>query len=237
MNELERSERYDGSFEGPILEQGSAPRIITRRRYNLLLTGFVVLSFVVMWACSYVAGTYEFLLFMMRNPMLWTIGSLVGTIGGLIAMSAGRAKERLPIALAGYALFTLTFGFSSSLVLMLYDLQTISMAFSATAGIMIVFGAAGIMYPRAFERLQGVLVVGLLAIIVIEVVLSLVGVQQTATDGIVVLLFCGFIGYDVHRASTAAPTVSNALWYAVELYLDIMNVFLRLLSIFGRRDG
>ena len=53
---------------------------------------------------------------------------------------------------------------------------------------------------------------------------------------VVILLFCGFIGYDVYRASTALPTFTNALWYAVDLYLDIINVFLRLLALFGRRD-
>ena len=64
----------------------------------------------------------------------------------------------------------------------------------------------------------------------------LFGVQQTLTDIVVILLFCGFIGYDVHRAATAVPTLTNAVWYAIELYLDIINVFLRLLAIFGRRD-
>lgn len=234
MNEVERYGQQ--SYGGPIYREGPAPKLISRRLYNLLLTGFVVLSFVVMAVCSHITSTYEFMMFMLRNPMALTAGMLVGSIGGIIAMSIGRSKESLALGLVGYALFTLTFGFSTSLVLGMYDMQTISLAFSATAGIMIVFGAAGIMFPNFFARLQGVLMVGLFAVIVVELIMSLMGVAQTATDLLVILLFCGFIGYDVFRASTAVPTVSNALWYAIELYLDILNVFIRLLSILGRRD-
>ena len=237
MNEVDRyqAQQYQ-QYGGPIYQQGPAPQVISRRLYNVVLTGFVVLSFVIMAACSYITGTYGFMLWLMRNAMMFQIATLVGSIGGIVCMSIGRAKDNLTLGLIGYAIFSLTFGFTTSLILAAYDMQTISLAFSGTAGIMIVFGAAGIMFPRFFERIQGVLVTGLLAIIVVELVMALFGVQQTATDILVILLFCGFIGYDVHRASTAVPTLSNALWYAIELYLDIINVFIRLLAIFGRRD-
>lgn len=234
MNEVERYEQQP--FDGPIYRESPAPKLISRRLYNLLLTGFVLLSFVVMAACSYVTSTYEFMLFMMRNPFALMIGMFAGSIGGCIVMSIGRSKESLAMSLVGYALFTLTFGFSTSFILGMYDLQTISTAFSATAGIMTVFGAAGIMFPSFFQRIQGVLVTGLIALVVVQLIMMLIGVGQTLIDIAVIVLFCGFIGYDVHRASTAAPTVANALWYAIDLYLDILNVFIRLLSIFGRRD-
>ena len=131
------------------------------------------------------------------------------------------------MGLIGYALFTLTFGFSTSLILGMYDMQTISLAFSATAGIMIVFGAAGIMFPQFFQRIQGVLITALIALFVVQLFLMFLGVGQTFIDLAVIVIF---------RASTAVPTVSNALWYAIDLYLDILNVFIRLLSLFGRRD-
>lgn len=233
MNEVERYGQHYGS---PISQEGPAPKIISRRLYNAALTGFIVLSFVIMAVCSNIAGTYAFMRFLVENPLLCMVGCLVGSFGGIIVMSIGRSKENLAVGLIGYAMFSLTFGFTTALALSAYDLDTISLAFSATAGIMIIFGAAGIMFPNFFARLQGVLVVGLLSIIVVELVFAFMGVQQTLTDIAVILLFCGFIGYDVFRATTAVPTLSNALWYAIELYLDILNVFLRLLSLFGRRD-
>ena len=232
MNELEQ-------YESPIYTEeahGPAPRLISRRMYNLVLTGLVLLSFAIMGACSQMTSTLDFWMFVGRNPLMFTLLTLVGSIGGIITMSIGRARESLRLGMIGYTLFTLTFGFTTSMTLSMYSMESISAAFTATAGIMIVFGLAGIAFPRFFERIVPICCLGLLAIIVVEFALMLFGVQQTLTDIVVILLFCGFIGYDVHRAATAVPTLTNAVWYAIELYLDIINVFLRLLAIFGRRD-
>lgn len=232
MNELEQ-------YESPIYteqRQGPAPRLISRRLYNLVLTGLVLLSFAIMAACSQMTSTLEFWMFVQRNPLLFTLLTLVGSFGGIIVMNIARARENLSLGMIGYTVFTLTFGFTTSMVLSMYSLDTITAAFTATAGIMVVFGAAGIAFPRFFERLMPVCALGLLAVIAVEFALMLFGVQQSLTDIAVIVLFCGFIGYDVHRASTAVPTLSNAVWYAIELYLDIINVFLRLLQLFGRRE-
>lgn len=232
MNELEQ-------YESPIYteqRQGPAPRLISRRLYNLVLTGLVLLSFAIMAACSQMTSTLEFWMFVQRNPLLFTLLTLVGSFGGIIVMNIARARENLSLGMIGYTVFTLTFGFTTSMVLSMYSLDTITAAFTATAGIMVIFGAAGIAFPRFFERLMPICALGLLAVIVVEFALMLFGVQQSLTDIAVIVLFCGFIGYDVHRASTAVPTLSNAVWYAIELYLDIINVFLRLLQLFGRRE-
>lgn len=232
MNELER-------FESPIYTEERrepAPQLISRRLYNLVLTGLVLLSFVIMAACSQMTSTLAFWMFVSANPLTFTLLTLVGSFGGIIVMSIARSRENLTLGMIGYTIFTLTFGFTTSMVLSMYSLDTITAAFTATAGIMIVFGVAGIAFPRFFERIMPVCALGLLAVIVVEFALMLFNVQQSLTDIAVIVLFCGFIGYDVHRASTAVPTLSNAIWYAIELYLDIINVFLRLLQIFGRRD-
>lgn len=213
-----------------------APRVISRRSYNALLAGLIVLSFAVMGVCSHLTTTADFILFVNRNALAYLVGTLVGTIGGIILMNVGRSKESLGLALTGYALFSLTFGFTTSFALSYYSLESITTAFAATAGIMVVFGLAGIAFPRFFAKIQGILVTSLLAIIVVEIVLSLLGISQSITDIAVILIFCGFIGYDVYRSQADAPTVSNAIWYGVELYLDIINVFMRLLQLFGRRE-
>ena len=232
MNELER-------YESPIYTEehtGPAPKLISRRLYNLVLTGLIVLSFAIMGACSQITSTLEFWMFVSRNPLMFSMLTLVGSFGGLIVMSIARARENITMGMIGFTIFTLTFGFTTSLALTMYSLETISVAFTATAAIMVVFGVAGIAFPRFFERVLPVCCLGLFAVLIVELVLMLLGVQQTMTDIVVILLFCGFIGYDVHRAATAVPTLTNAVWYAIELYLDIINVFLRLLQIFGRRD-
>ena len=210
--------------------------VMSRRLYNAVLAGLIVLSFVVMGICAAWASTPSFTRLLASAGLPVRIACLVGSIGGLILMSVGRSRGSLALGVSGFALFTLTFGFTTSIALSAYSMESVANALLATAGIMAVFGALGMAFPSFFARIQGVLAVSLLAVIVVEVVMMALGVRQNLTDLVVILLFCGFIGYDVYRASTDAPTLENALWYAIEIYLDVVNVMLRLLSIFGNRD-
>ena len=82
-----------------------APRVISRRSYNALLAGLIVLSFAVMGVCSHLTTTADFILFVNRNALAYLVGTLVGTFGGIILMNVGRSKESLGLALTGYALF------------------------------------------------------------------------------------------------------------------------------------
>lgn len=232
MNELERYERADA----PVFSGGAAPKLVSYRLYYAVMAGLVVLSFAIMAACSHVTATAGFMLLVADSPFMFLAATLAGTIGGIVCMSIGRSRESLALGGLGYALFTLTFGCTTSLALSTYSLDTISAAFTGTAAIMIVFGCAGIAFPRLFARVQGVLLVALLALVATGAVMALLGISRTAVDMAVIVVFCGFIGYDVHRAAVAQPTLANALWYSIELYLDIINVFLRLLSIMGRRN-
>ena len=75
-----------------------------------------------------------------------------------------------------------------------------------------------------------------MALLLVEIVLAVVGVSQTITDYIVVIVFAGFIGYDTYTATQVEPTLPNAVMVATNLFMDIINVFLRILDIVGRRD-
>nr|MCR5618576.1 Bax inhibitor-1 family protein [Lachnospiraceae bacterium] len=44
-------------------------------------------------------------------------------------------------------------------------------------------------------------------------------------------LFSGYIGYDFWRAQQFPKTLDNAVDCAVDIYLDIINLFLRILRI------
>lgn len=95
------------------------------------------------------------------------------------------------------------------------------------------FGSA---LSALFAKIQGELTAALLGLIIVQLVMMFMGVQQTWVDFAVIVVFCGFIAYDFHRASVDIPTLVNAVYYSSELFLDIINVFIRVLSIFGRRN-
>ena len=61
------------------------------------------------------------------------------------------------------------------------------------------------------------------------------GVHTTIFDFIVVIIFCGYIGYDWARAQEYNPTLDNAIDSAADIYVDVINLFVRILSIIGKR--
>src|SRR5215212_8917049 len=71
-------------------------------------------------------------------------------------------------------------------------------------------------------------------------ILSIVGIFFQATWFHLLLsvgtavLFSGFVMYDIQRLRYAEGTgTSGAVWLAVSIYLDIFNLFLAILRIFG----
>ena len=54
------------------------------------------------------------------------------------------------------------------------------------------------------------------------------------------VIFCGLTRYDIHKlkqANQMGTMEQNKLhiYFAMELYLDFINIFIRLLSLFGKR--
>ena len=212
--------------------------LISRRAYNALCFGLVTVSFLVMWGSYLFSQSYTFYRFLFAHSGMVSgilIGSFVLTIVSIIAMSVGKSRQSLPISIVGYAVFSLTFGFTTSLALQSYSLGSITYAFGITACLSGIFLILGVMYPDFFARIGRLLVVSLMAVIVLELLATLIfHADQTIFDYIVVALFCGFLGFDSYQLAIDNPTVPNAIWHATDIYLDIVNILLRVLSIMDR---
>lgn len=226
MNEIQRE-------VSPIRAEEHSVRTISPRVYNLIIAGLMFGGFCVMGLGVNIVSTPAFMLWVSHNSLLYLLGSFVGTIAGIVLMGSAVKSQSVGRSLVGFALFICTFGLMLSMTVMAYDLPTVNSAFIATAGITAVFGALGLAFPRVFQRIAGVLSVSLLALIVVQLIMLLMGVDQTWLDIAVIVVFCGFIGYDMYTATTVAPTVPNAVFMACNLFLDVVNVFIRLLRIVG----
>ena len=225
-----------GYQNGPIETGVSRAKEMSPRAYNLAMSALIFLGFCAMGAGAYFTSTMAFARMMMSGAALPLVfGSFILTIVGIVMMSAAASKQSVGLSLVGYVIFASTFGLTASFGLANYDLPTIT-AFIATAAITFVFGALGVTFPKFFQRVYGIGFGILLATILVEIVLMFMGVSQSITDLIVIVVFAGFIGYDTYVATTVPPTLPNAVLMASNLFVDIINVFLRILNILGRRD-
>lgn len=232
VNELERY-----TAEGPVAS-GTARRAkrLSARGFNLAVSGLLFVGFCLMGLGTYFTGTMAFaqMMYAGSGGLTFIFGTLAVTVVGIVMMSAAASRESAGLSLVGYLIFAAAFGLMSSTALVAYDLPAIQTAFGATAAITLVFGALGVAFPKLFCRAAGVFSGALLALIVVELVLAFLGVSQTITDYLVVIVFAGFIGYDTYRATQVEPTLPNAVLAASNLFMDIVNVFIRILDIVGR---
>nr|MCR4832572.1 Bax inhibitor-1 family protein [Butyrivibrio sp.] len=79
----------------------------------------------------------------------------------------------------------------------------------------------------------GILFGCLIGLVIVELVLLILGVPQSILTWAGVGIFALYIGYDYWKAQQYPKTVDNAIDSALDIYLDIINLFLRILRILG----
>lgn len=226
-----------GFFENRKLERLYAEYdlndIIERPKYNLIMGGIVVYGLVVNYIlCKAVPNVYEYI-----NPLLFLLLYFVLVIAG----TAISAKSPNPIvSFIGYNMVVVPCGLVISMAVQMYgglESDIVSQAFLYTfciSGIMI---ASSMLLPDVFETIGRYLFVGLIAVLIGSVIGIFINGVFNAFAWIGAILFSLYIGYDFYRAQQYTPTLDNAVDCALDIYLDIINLFLRLLRIMGRRSS
>lgn len=172
-------------------------------------------------------------------PVVPSMGFLIGVglvlpiIGCFIAMS-----DNLPLSFIGYNMIVVPIGLCLGPVANLVSPTIVQDAALITAIITGLMMFAGYTYPNLFKNLGGVLFYSLLGLLVVRILQMFIPALAglTIIDYIAAGIFSLYIGYDMYRASTVGRTYTNALHIAVSLYLDIINLFLTLVSIFSNND-
>lgn len=223
--------QHDTSLSTP-----RATQAISRRAFNALTFGLVTVSFLIMWG-MYLYASGPAMLRLAQSGILMPvfIASVVADFAGIILMNIGKSKESLPLSIVGYTLFTFALGFSLAIGLTAYDVGTITYAFGITACLSGIFLVAGVTFPEFFSRIGRILFISLIALIVVEfVAIVFFHANQTIFDYLVIALFCGYLGYDSYLMASDTPTVPNAIWHASNIYLDVVNILVRVLRILDR---
>ena len=207
---------------------------ISLRRYNAvmlltLLWGFLVNTVMV----------YYFAIPIMRmlsgvGPLWIFIGYFVLAIAG-IAISARSANPW--ISFLGYNLLVLPIGVLLCLILPGIPVAIVTKALLLTGIVTATMTLLGLVAPNVFLGMGRTLFIALIVGILAELVATfLFHYSGTAFDWIFVVLFSGYIGYDVAKSQIYPKTVDNAVDCALDIYLDIINIFIRLLALLSRKE-
>lgn len=167
------------------------------------------------------------------NPWIFFIGYFASCFFGIYLFQ----KSSNPVvSFIGYNFVVVPFGLIINMVVSQYEPELVTEAIRITGLVTVAMMCLGTLFPAFFQKIAGALTIALLLVIVVELIeIFIFNTHHGILDWIVVLIFCGYIGYDWGRANQIPKTIDNAIDSAAALYMDIINLFLRILRILGRK--
>lgn len=215
------------------LESGEADRL-SARTYNLALTGLLAYGLLLNAVIVYYFAYPLMNALQGVSPWLLLVGYLVPTFLGIFLA----AKSQNPaVSFVGYNLVVLPIGIMLSLVIPGLPAGVVVKAMALTGMVTVTMALISLVRPQLFLGLGRTLVIALVVGLVAELVATfLFGYRGQLFDWFFVLLFSGYIGYDVAKSQAYPKTLDNAVDSALDIYLDVINLFIRLLSILSNRD-
>ena len=205
--------------------------VLDDRTYNIALGGTVLYGLVLnIIMCAALGNS------MMRvNPLMLLIGYFVCCLAGILISSK---SDNPVISFIGYNLVVVPVGLVLSITISSFvmagaeDLVMQAIVYTAVAtSVMITLSIA---FPDFFSKIGSLLFGALIGLVLAEILaIFLFPGSQSILAWIGAALFSGYIGYDFWRAQQFPKTLDNAVDCAVDIYLDIINLFLRILRILG----
>ena len=159
----------------------------------------------------------------------------------VIWLSARIQKMSATSAKILFILYSFVTGLTFSSIFIVYEISSIIYVFLATSLIMLIFAMLGYFTKIDLTKLGTFLMMAIIGIIIMAIINIFVGNEQFSIGLAIasVVIFVGFIAFDVQKIkrmyeSNMIPEDNLAIYGALQLYLDFINIFIDLLRLFGR---
>ena len=171
---------------------------------------------------------------------MWTVAIVVQVAVALL-FGLLLKKVNYTTCIVLYLLYCAITGLDIGCILLIYEMSSVIYIFIATAAIFALLSFIGDKLNVDVTKLGTILVIALLGVIIFSLLNMLVFHSETTALFIAVIaliVFLGFIIYDlkiVEPLSRVYGEDKAAVYSAFQLYIDFINVFIRLLELFGKR--
>lgn len=159
---------------------------------------------------------------------------------GLVVLLSTRFTKLSPLAArVTFLAYSATIGITLSSIFLAYTSTSIMRVFFIAGGMFLVMALFGYLTKANLSKLGPLLLMGLVGIIIASLVNIFLGSNtlQLVVSYLGVAIFLGLTAYDVQKIKALYSqfgTAGNvAIFGALSLYLDFLNLFLFLLRIFG----
>lgn len=236
--------RYGSSFDNSVVlspnDQIAVSRFLSKT-YGWMMMGLLITAFV----SGYIASSENAVQWLVQNRWAFT-AAIFAELGVVLGLSFLFARLSPAMATLGFLSYSALNGVTFSVIFLVYTMSSIAQVFMITAGMfggLALFGtvtkknltAAGTFFAMG---IWGLILLGLVNMFVQSESLSL----GLAAAG--VFVFAGLTAYDAQRLKGMAYASLNgstqerskgAVFGALMLYLNFINLFMSLLRLFGSR--
>lgn len=184
---------------------------------------------------GYMASVYlPLAVFALNNYYIFAIAQIIICI----VLSVRIAKMNPNTAKALYLGYTMLTGLTFSSLFLIFEIQSIMFVFLATAIVFGIFALIGYTTKKNLNKIGIYLLIGLLAIIILEII-NIFIMNESLDLGLCIVgivIFVGYIAYDMQKIKRFAEMGGDnlAILGAFELYLDFINLFIKLLNLTSR---
>lgn len=206
--------------------------------YNLMALGLGITGLV----AYFVAGSPDLIKLFILSPLRWVVMlaplGIVFFMGSRIQSLSVGAAHRLFWAFAGIM------GLSMATIFIAFTGQSIARVFFITASVFGSMSLYGYTTQRSLAEFRSFLFMGLYGIIIASFVNLFMhsSMTQFVISVVSVLVFTGLTAYDTQQIKASyyachseEDAKKSAVMGALTLYLDVINLFISLLQLFGDR--
>jgi len=218
-------------------ETGMRVRAFIRSVYAWMFGGLLLTAFSSLWVVS--SKSMQQLIWGNRATLIVLI---IAEFGLVIAISAGMRRFSAATAASMFLVYSLLNGLTLSAIFFVYSGASIMQAFVVAGGMFGAMSVYGLVTKRDLTSWGSFFFMGLIGIVICAVVNLFMHSSGLAfvISLIGVFVFVGLTAWDTQKlkafATVGGPMQENlAVYGALTLYLDFVNLFLFLLRILGDR--
>ncbi len=183
-----------------------------------------------------------FLVFALQTYTVWIIAELVL----VVVLSLNLRKMGKGTCTLFFYIYAIVNGITLSSIFLVYELGSIASTFFITSAMFFAISFYAKTTKKDLSSLGSFCLMGLIGLIIAGIVN--IFIMNSMLDFIIsavgIVLFIGITAYDIQKIKTisAEAEFSNedtsaqiVVWCALDIYLDFINIFLKLLRFFGKR--
>ena len=199
---------------------------------------WMFIGLLVTFATGYFVSTNENMLMSIFSSNLYFI-LIIAELAVVIFLSARLHKMSETTAKISFILYSFLTGLTFSSVFVIYEITSILYVFLVSALVFGIFAVLGATTKIDLSKLGTILLMLLVGIIICTIINMFIGSEGfdlvICIIGLVVFML--YVAYDMQKIKQLENYYEGdklAIIGALELYLDFINIFLRLLQLFGK---